>query len=148
MGHWRCDGDYWPLVLRRLFSLNWSHESQDDGGTGELRSKVQEALTSDFSAFTRQQETEEEALRKRQAKERALQIKEEIRRRLAAAPTEPPRQKETLPSGFGEPMRIWYGEHPRLSEEARIRKAMQSVLGAAPCYARLCPRQKDHTEPH
>ncbi|GAN01909.1 hypothetical protein MAM1_0013d01346 [Mucor ambiguus] len=76
------------------------------------------------------QETEEETLRrKRQAEEKALQAQQAIQQRLSTMEREPQRPKKKLQSGFGERLRIWYGEHAVGSEEARKRKAVQSLLG-------------------
>ncbi|KAK4515334.1 Hydroxyacid-oxoacid transhydrogenase [Mucor velutinosus] len=80
------------------------------------------------SVETTVQETEEE---KRQAEEKALQAQQAIQQRLSTMEREPQRSKKTLQSGFGERLRIWYGEHAIRSEEARKRKAVQSVLGGS-----------------
>ncbi|CAO3623842.1 unnamed protein product [Mucor fragilis] len=84
------------------------------------------AATTSAPIETTAQEAEEE---KKQAEEKALQAQQAIRQRLSRMEKEPERPRKTLQSGFGERLRIWYGEHAVRSEEARKRKAVQSVLG-------------------
>lgn len=124
------DDDYDPMP-----STSQAYDTQDSTLEEEEEEMKREFYynSNDSSAVansapieTTEQETEEE---RRLAVEKGLQAREAIKQRLARIEKEPERQRKTLPAGFGQPLKIWYGEHAVRSEEARKRKAVQSVLG-------------------
>lgn len=75
-------------------------------------------------------ESEEDLLeQRRQAEERVLRANQAIQEKLSRVEKDPPRAKKTLQSGFGERLRIWYGEHSVRPLDAKKKRAVQSVLG-------------------
>lgn len=98
-----------------------------------------EASTSsaiNLASIETQQETEEELEEKRkQAEQRSLKAQQVIQQRIAQLEKEkrePPRAKKTLQSGFGERLKIWYGEQAVHQEDTRKRRVIQSVIGNQP----------------
>ncbi|CEP13900.1 hypothetical protein [Parasitella parasitica] len=75
-------------------------------------------------------ETEEEVQeRRKEAEERAFKAKQIIEQRMSRLEKEPSRSKKAIQSGFGERLRIWYGEQTVRQEDSRKRRIVQSVLG-------------------
>ncbi|KAG2214959.1 hypothetical protein INT46_004760 [Mucor plumbeus] len=98
--------------------------------------EVSNSSANNSASIETQQETEEELKEKRkQAEQRLLKAQQVIQQRIAQLKKEkrePPRAKKTLQSGFGERLKIWYGEQAVHQEDTRKRRVIQSATGNQP----------------